>query len=88
LKKNRVHNPNRLRNYAKISFIIMGVIWGAIATFFGVGAILLLILGGPVPGGNGGTAFLILSFSGGALFGGWIGYFIYRKSKYSKLEYF
>ncbi len=63
-----------MRNYAKISFIIIGVIWGAVATFFGVGALLLVILGDPIPGGTGGTAFLILSFGGGALLGGLIGY--------------
>ena len=81
-------SPSRLRNYAKISFIIIGIVWGAIIAFFATGSLFMMILRGPIPSGNVGTAFLILSFGGGAFLGGCIGYLVYKKSKYSKLEHY
>ena len=82
------NNPKRFRNYAKISFIIIGIVWGSIIAFFATGSIFMMILGGSIPSGNVGNAFLTLSFGGGAFLGGCIGYIVYKKSKYSKLEHY
>jgi len=82
------YNPNRLRNYAKISFIIIGLVWGAVIAFFATGSLFMMILRGSIPSGNFGNVFLTFSFVAGAFFGGSVGYFVYKKSKYSKLEHY
>lgn len=83
-----MRDPNRLRLYAKISFIIIGIVYGAVIGFFAFGALLMFLLGGPIPSGNVGTVFLLFSLIGGVLLGACTSYLAYKRSKYSKLEHY
>ena len=82
------YEPNRARRLTEFSFIIGGALFGSILIFFLSGAILMQILGGPIPSGNFGNAYLLFSFVIGPFIGGAIGYIVYRKSKYSKPAFY
>ena len=81
-------NPDRARTLTKISFIVGGALYGAIITFFVVGFLLTAILGGPIPGGLLGNAYLAFSFIVAPIIWGYIGYLIFKRSKYSSLSVF
>lgn len=72
----------RLR--VEILFIFLGIIWGAIISYFAASYLLGLILDSPNTGGFFASAFLVLSLGIGAIMGGVIGYRIFKYSKYSK----
>jgi hypothetical protein len=77
------YEPNRVRTLTKISFIFLGAFFGGIIAFFGTGFLLTAILDGPIPGGPLGNAFLIFAWIVAPIIGGFIGYLIFRRSKYS-----
>jgi LytS/YehU family sensor histidine kinase len=67
----------------KISFIVGGALFGGIITFFVAGFLLRAILGGPIPAGLLGNAFLAFSFIVAPFIGGYVGYLVFKRSKYS-----
>ena len=77
------YEPNRARTLTKISFIFLGAFFGGILAFFAAGFLLIQILGGPIPGGPLGNAFLIFAWIVAPIIGGFIGYLIFKRSKYS-----
>jgi hypothetical protein len=80
----RLHyEPNRARTLTKISFIFLGAFFGGIIAFFATGFLLMVILGGPIPGGPLGNAFLIFAWIVAPIIGGFVGYLIFKRSKYS-----
>ena len=72
-------NLNRARLYTTIFFIIGGATIGIPITFFITGFLLRAILGGPIPAGPLGDAFLIFSFIVAPFIWGYIGYLISKK---------
>jgi phosphate/sulfate permease len=80
------YEPNRARTLTRISFIFLGAFFGGIIAFFAAGYLLIEILGGPIPGGPLGNAFLIFAWIVAPIIGGFIGYLIFRRSKYSDLS--
>jgi hypothetical protein len=77
------YEPNRARTLTKISFIFLGAFFGGVIAFFATGFLLIQILGGPIPGGPLGDAFLIFAWIITPTIGGFIGYLIFKRSKYS-----
>ncbi len=84
--------PKRQMLGAKITFIAVGALAGAIICFFGVGLLLVGINVAGVPVRLAGVmtfnAFIAISFSAGAIVGALLGYLFYKKSKYSKIRYY
>ncbi len=84
--------PKRQMLGAEITFITVGALAGAIACFFGVGLLLVGINGAGVPVRLVGfitfNTFIAISFSLGAIVGALLGYWFYKKSKYSKIRYY
>ncbi len=76
------YEPNRARKMAGLSFIVLGAFGGLFIGFFGVGFLLITVLGGPIPSGVIGNAFLISAFIAAPIIGGFIGYLIFKRSKY------
>ena len=77
------YEPKRARTLTKLSFIFLGAFFGGIIAFFATGYLLITILDGPIPGGPLGNAFLIFAWIVAPILGGFIGYLIFRRSKYS-----
>jgi hypothetical protein len=77
------YEPNRARTLTKISFIFLGGFFGGAIAFFGAGFLLIQILGGPIPGGLLGNAFLFFAWVIAPIIGGFIGYVVFKRSKYS-----
>jgi hypothetical protein len=77
------YEPKRARTLTKLSFIFLGAFFGGIIAFFATGYLLITILGGPISGGPLGNAFLIFAWIVAPIMGGFIGYLIFRRSKYS-----
>ena len=82
-KSNHDREINRARTLTKISFIFLGAFFSGIVAFFAGGYLLIQILGGPIPGGPLGNVFLVFAWIVAPILGGFIGYLIFKKSKYS-----
>ena len=72
-------NRNRARLVTSVVFIFGFSALGIPITFFAVGFLLRAILGGPIPTGPVGDAFLIFSFVVAAFIWGYVGYLISKK---------
>ncbi len=79
-------NQTAQKKLNRFFFILGGAIFGSITIFFVLGTLLITLLGGPIPSGSFGTAFLLFSFAVGPIIGGFIGYFIFKKTRYSNPE--
>ena len=74
---------NRAMKSTRFFFILGGAIFTSIILFFLVGFLLMTILGAPIPAGIIGDSFLLFSFGFGPIIGGFIGYLVFKRSKYS-----
>lgn len=83
-----VSSAERSRQLAKISIIITGTFWGIVIFFFVVGSSIITLSGRPIPGGLIGNVFLGLTITLGGFIGAIVGYFFFKKSKYSKLSHY
>jgi hypothetical protein len=84
--KSGVDRVERAIMYGKISSIFIGAVFGGVIAFFVTGSILWVILGGPIPEGEIGNAYLIFSFVIAPPIGGFLGYFFFKRSKYARSE--
>ncbi len=82
------YDPKRARKLTCYSYSVGGAIFTSIFLFFALGALLISILWQPIPGGPLGNAFWVLSFVGGAMIGGMIGYILFKRSKYSDPSFY
>lgn len=79
-------DPNRAKTLTGLSFIFLGAFGGLIVGFFGVGSFLKIYLGGSIPTGLIGDSFLVFAWIIAPIIGAFIGYLIFKRSKYSKLS--
>jgi membrane protease YdiL (CAAX protease family) len=77
------YEPNRARKLTGLSFIGLGAFGGFLIGFFGIGFLAIAVLGGPISGGLLGNAFLTFAWIVAPIIGGYIGYLIFKRSKYS-----
>jgi predicted transcriptional regulator len=87
--KRSTWQPNRQMLGAAISIIAAGAFAGAVLLFFGGG----FLIGGLAQIGlrnpfHTFTSWIITSFTIGSIFGGFAGYLIYKRSRYSKASYY
>ena len=77
-------NLNRARLVTSVMFIFGFSALGIPLTFFAGGFLLRAILGGPIPAGLLGNAFLVFSFIVAPVIWGYIGYLISKRTKFSE----
>jgi hypothetical protein len=87
--KRSMLQPNRQMLGAAISIITAGAFAGGVICFFGGG----LLIGGLRQARNlksflSFTEWIFVSFTFGIIIGGFVGYLIYKRSRYSKMRYY
>jgi uncharacterized membrane protein len=81
--------PNRQMLGAAASIVVAGAFAGGVILFFAGGLIIgLLAQAGSLRSFLPFTTWIYVSFAFGSIMGGFVGYLIYKKSRYSKARYY